>query len=74
MFVRYVQKYHDIDKIVGMVTNNHCQSWLIMVFCFFLAWMYIGMAGGSIFIILQLILLVDFAHSWHSKWLVIKIS
>jgi len=31
-------------------------------------WMYVGMVGGALFIILQLILLVDFAHSWHSRW------
>jgi len=33
-----------------------------------LGWMYVGMVGGALFIILQLILLVDFAHNWHSKW------
>jgi len=31
-------------------------------------WMYVGMIGGAVFIILQLILLVDFAHNWHSRW------
>jgi len=31
-------------------------------------WMYVGMVGGALFIILQLILLVDFAHNWHSRW------
>ncbi|XP_061171957.1 serine incorporator 5-like [Saccostrea echinata] len=33
-----------------------------------LYWMYVGMVGGVIFIIFQLILLVDFCHSWHAKW------
>ncbi|XP_046543044.1 serine incorporator 5-like isoform X1 [Haliotis rubra] len=33
-----------------------------------LYWMYIGMAGGFLFIILQLILLVDFTHSWNAAW------
>lgn len=32
------------------------------------SWMYVGMVGGALFIILQLILLVDVAHTWHSKW------
>jgi len=30
--------------------------------------MYIGMVGGVLFILFQLILLVDFAHQWHNKW------
>ncbi|KAK3699589.1 hypothetical protein QZH41_014301, partial [Actinostola sp. cb2023] len=32
------------------------------------AWMYIGMVGGFLFIILQLILLVDFAYNWSESW------
>jgi hypothetical protein len=31
-------------------------------------WMYIGMIGGLIFIIIQLILIIDFAHSWAEAW------
>lgn len=30
--------------------------------------MYIGMAGGFTFILIQLVLLVDFAHSWAEVW------
>ena len=32
-------------------------------------WMGFGMAGAFIFIILQMILLVDFVHSWNQSWI-----
>ena len=30
--------------------------------------MYVGLAGGAAFIILQLIMLVDFTHAWNATW------
>lgn len=35
---------------------------------FGVAWMYIGMVGGYLFILLQLILLIDFAYNWSESW------
>lgn len=36
---------------------------------FGIAFYYIGMIGGFVFIVIQLVLLVDFAHSWNDSWL-----
>ncbi|CAH1774226.1 unnamed protein product [Owenia fusiformis] len=31
-------------------------------------WMVFGMIGGFLFILIQLVLIVDFGHSWNEKW------
>ncbi|XP_059171529.1 probable serine incorporator [Physella acuta] len=35
---------------------------------FSIYWMYVGLVGGALFIVLQLIMLVDFTHSWNASW------
>ena len=45
-----------------------------MLSCLLAAWMYIGMIGGFLFLLLQLILLVDFAYKWNESWLVLRSS
>lgn len=31
-------------------------------------WMWVGLTGGFIFILIQLVFIVDFAHNWAEGW------
>lgn len=43
-------------------------SVLFNLLCIIAAWMVIGLIGAFIFIFIQLILLIDFAHGWAENW------
>jgi len=44
-------------------------EWFYSRACLFAAWMIIGLIGAFLFILVQLILIVDFSHAWNGAWL-----
>lgn len=44
-------------------------AFFIPVAGFTQTWMIVGMIGGVLYILVQLVLLVDFAHSWNESWI-----
>ncbi|EPY74192.1 serine incorporator 3 precursor [Camelus ferus] len=56
--------FFKIAAIVGIMVG----SFYIPGGHFTTAWFVIGMAGAAFFILIQLVLLVDFAHSWNELW------
>lgn len=73
-----------VNNSTGCRAAIHNGFWLLkfivlVAFCaggFFLpeeeaflkVWRYIGAAGGSLFLLIQLLLLVEFAHRWNANW------
>ncbi|XP_006202573.1 serine incorporator 3 [Vicugna pacos] len=56
--------FFKIAAIVGIMVG----SFYIPGGHFTTAWFVIGMTGAAFFILIQLVLLVDFAHSWNELW------
>ncbi|MBW01639.1 Serine incorporator 3, partial [Eschrichtius robustus] len=56
--------FFKIAAIVGIMVG----SFYIPGGHFTTAWFFIGMVGAAFFILIQLVLLVDFAHSWNESW------
>ncbi|XP_006059288.2 serine incorporator 3 [Bubalus kerabau] len=56
--------FFKIAAIVGIMVG----SFYIPGGHFNTAWFVIGMVGAAFFILIQLVLLVDFAHSWNESW------
>ncbi|XP_004430427.1 PREDICTED: serine incorporator 3 [Ceratotherium simum simum] len=56
--------FFKIAAIVGIMVG----SFYIPGGHFTTAWFVIGMVGAFFFILIQLVLLVDFAHSWNESW------
>ena len=59
-YIHCIVKYTYINA-----SHTHYNTWFLI---FFEAWMYIGFIGACLFILIQLILLIDFAHKWNETW------
>ena len=51
-----------VELITVMCVAEQSTQLLITV------WMYFGMVGAFTFILIQLVLIIDFAHSWNESW------
>lgn len=51
-----------------IVTGLAIAAFFIPAGAFGTAWMWVGLFGGVAFILVQLVLIVDFAHNWAETW------
>jgi len=47
---------------------THSSFWLCSFLTLLLVWFIVGSCGAFCFILIQLVLLIDFAHSWNESW------
>ncbi|KAL9985163.1 hypothetical protein ACROYT_G007533 [Oculina patagonica] len=55
-------------KFLMLVALITCSLLIPQSLSFHRAWMYFGLGGGFLFILIQLVLLVDMSHSWSETW------
>lgn len=57
--------YIKLMVLFGIVVTTF---YLPSISLFWRIWMYIGLTGGFIFILLQIVLIIDFGYSWSAAW------
>lgn len=65
-YVNYIFRFWAIKYL--LIIGGIIGAFFIPEKSFGTTWMYFGMIGGFLFIIIQLILIVDFAHAWADVW------
>ena len=70
---RLVHYYNILSYNIPVHVTSQLKQYLFFPFTYLfyvsqIVWMIIGMIGSFLFILIQLVLIVDFAHAWNEKW------
>ena len=55
-------------KYLIIIGSMIAAFWIPDTGSFGTVWMWFGLIGGFLFILIQLVLIIDFAHSWAEAW------